>query len=86
MAKPQYFYTVHKITDWEWHVIKVHRALRIEEGFYAVTRNRGRMSCECLAGGSHTCRHREMIEEFTKSHKLGSGKLYNYEQKEWVNE
>lgn len=81
----QHFYSVFKQGRSYWFVIKYDKKLLVEEGMYTVSQTaRGEWLCDCLAGTRSTCRHRQLVHIFTKSHKVGSGKMYDYDNLKWV--
>jgi hypothetical protein len=52
---------------------------------YNIQHIRGRFYCDCPAGGkSSTCRHREMISEFTRHKAVNSSRFYDFENKAWI--
>lgn len=86
MAK-EHLYSVFSVGHDRWHVVKYHRTTRIEEGHYEVSRTpRNEWLCDCYAGHNSTCRHREMVFMFNRSHKTGSGALMDYDKDKptWV--
>jgi hypothetical protein len=81
----EHLYSVFKVGQDHWHIVKYDKKLMIEEGMYEVSRTgRGEWLCECPAGIKPTCRHRELVHIFTKSHKVGSNKKYDYDNLKWV--
>jgi hypothetical protein len=84
MAK-QHLYSVFKINPNHWHVVKYDKVLKIEEDMYEVSRTgRGEWLCECAAANKETCRHRQLVHIFTQAHRIGSGKMYDFDKATWV--
>ena len=90
--REDYLYTVYQIGEVNkvanrWQVVKIHRTTRIEESHYEISRtSRSEWLCDCMAGHNSTCRHREMVFLFNKSHKTGTGALMEYDKNapKWV--
>jgi hypothetical protein len=76
-------YNLKKTPD-GYRMVKFDQNLNIES-VYEIQYRRGRFYCDCPAGGkSSTCRHREMIQEFTRHRAVNSGKFFDFENRTWV--
>lgn len=70
-----------------WVVAKFDAFLFTQEASYEVVKTKRGLQCDCPAGLNRkhqTCKHRLIVRVFKSAKKLGSEKLYDFENKQWV--